>query len=438
MIDRRNETVLTKWLESSPNIIFVFYAIFFAFTTYFTMYAFRKPFAASAYSGYEFGGFTLKSVLVISQVFGYALSKYLGIKICSEVQRKHRLFTLVCLIAFAEISLIFFAVLPIKMKVLAIFLNGVPLGMVWGLVVLYLEGRRTSELLLAGLSCSFIVASGVVKDVGRTLMMIFQISEWWMPAVTGLCFLPLFLIAAWSLDQIPATSKKDIAERVERKPMNSAERRAFILNFLPGLILLVTTYFFLTAYRDYRDNFGIEIFSSLGYGGDLAIFTRTETIVAFGVMGCLMLLNLIRNNLFGLIGVFMLMASGLVLMGASTVLFEAKTLTGFWWMTLVGLGSYLAYVPFGSVLFDRLIAHTSVIGTAVFAIYLADAIGYTGVIAVLLYKEIWHSGDSTFIFFQRFTYLMSVGGALLISVGGAYLIRRGMFKPGMVNHVGSS
>ena len=43
------------------------------------------------------------------------------------------------------------------------FFNGLPLGMIGGLVVRYLEGRRASELLLAALSCSFIVASGAVK-----------------------------------------------------------------------------------------------------------------------------------------------------------------------------------------------------------------------------------------------------------------------------------
>ena len=46
---------------------------------------------------------------------------------------------------------------------------------------------------------------------------------------------------------------------------------------------------------------------------------------------------------------------------------EAGVIDGFWWMTLVGLGSYLAYVPYGSVLFDRLMASTGAIGTAVFA-----------------------------------------------------------------------
>jgi hypothetical protein len=47
------------------------------------------------------------------------------------------------------------------------------------------EGRRTSELLLAGLSLSFIIASGVVKDFGRALMD-GGVAQWWqMVPVVG-------------------------------------------------------------------------------------------------------------------------------------------------------------------------------------------------------------------------------------------------------------
>ena len=53
-------------------------------------------------------------------------------------------------------------------------------------------------------------------------------------------------------------------------------------------------------------------------------------------------------------------------------------------MILTGTGAYLAYVPYGSVLFDRLIASTRTVGTAVFAINVADSIGYAGSIGVML------------------------------------------------------
>ena len=40
--------------------------------------------------------------------------------------------------------------------------------------------------------------------------------------------------------------------------------------FLPGLVLLVIIYFFLTAYRDFRDNYAAEIWADLGRGDQAA------------------------------------------------------------------------------------------------------------------------------------------------------------------------
>src|SRR5437667_10437378 len=171
---------LTSWLEKAPAPVFAAYAIAAAFTTYFCMYAFRKPFAAATFEGEYFLGsaVALKTAIVISQIFGYALSKYIGIKVCSEVSPARRAATLVILILWAELALLAYGLVPNNLKTVAIFLNGLPLGMVWGLVVWYLEGRRTSELLLAGLSCSYIVSSGVVKDFGRAVMA-GTAAEWW-------------------------------------------------------------------------------------------------------------------------------------------------------------------------------------------------------------------------------------------------------------------
>src|SRR5205823_5106494 len=121
------------------------------------------------------------------------------------------------------------------------------------------------------------------------------------------------------------------------------------------------------------------------------IISKAETLVAFGVIGALALLNLIKDNRRGLMAAFAIMGGGAALLSISTLLLQAGVINGFWWMTLTGLGSYLAYVPFGSVLFDRLIASTRVAGTAVFAIYVADAIGYTGSAGVQLFKDLVQS-----------------------------------------------
>jgi hypothetical protein len=415
---------LTAWLEASPSWVFVTVASLAGFSTYFCMYAFRKPFTAATFAGVHFLGtrIELKTALVISQIIGYALSKYVGIKVCSEARPERRRAMLIILIAWAEAALLLFAVLPPGGQVVAIFFNGLPLGMVWGLVVWYLEGRRTSEILLAALSCSFIVSSGAVKDVGRQLMKHLNVSEAWMPAATGACFLPFFLASVWLLSRLPHPSAADVLERCERRPMGRAERWEFLRRFMLGMLLLCIAYFFLTAYRDYRDNFQREIFDALGYGDLPAAFSMTELPIGLLVMLAMVALNAIRDNRHGLAAVFVVMVGGMLLMGAATVAFDRHWIPGVAWMLLVGLGAYMTYVPFNSLLFERLMAATRFTGTAVFAIYVADATGYTGAILLQLYKDFSRASMGRFEFFRGYSYFMAVSGTLLLAASGLYFL----------------
>ncbi len=425
-------------LARSPAWVLAVYGIVAAFSTYFCMYAFRKPFSAATFrdgSGepLEFlsTGIELKTALVISQIIGYALSKYIGIKLCSEVTPTRRATYLVVTILLALVALVGYGLVPDTFKVFFIFLSGLPLGMVWGLVVWYLEGRAVSEVLLAGLSCSFILASGVVKDVGRHVMEAWCVSEGWMPAIVGLLFLLPFFAAVWLLNQMPPPSAADERARTHREPMDARERVGFVRQFFWGLLMLVVAYFFLTAYRDYRDNYQVEMFSSLNYSyeSNKAIISQAETIVAFGVLVPLGLLFLIRNNRAGLIGTYGIMITGVAILGGSTWLLEQEKISGFWWMTCVGLGAYLAYVPYGSVLFDRLMAQSHVVGTAVFAIYIMDALGYTGSVAVQIYRDVFYrvdqeSGADRLGFFIDFSYLMAVVGMVLFVGSMLYFLLR--------------
>ncbi|MEE2888727.1 MAG: DUF5690 family protein [Planctomycetota bacterium] len=426
-----NQRGLKRTLEGSSAGALSMYAIFAAFTTYFCMYAFRKPFAASDYGGLKFLGtaYDLKTIYVIAQIVGYTISKYVGMKICSEAGKSGRAKLLVGLILTAWGSLLLFAILPVSLKVVAIFANGLPLGMVWGTVVLHLEGRRTSEFMLAGLSCSYIIASGVVKDVGLWLMSDYGVSDYWMPFVTGGIFLLPFLFGVYLLSKLPLPTQADRDERSARTQMYASDRWAFLREFSLGMFLLCGMYFFLTAYRDYRDNYGVEILKELGLGGQAGIFTQTEVPIAFGVMIALSLLCLIRSNRLGLMFAFLIMSAGQILMGVATWMLQNEMLDGIQWMTLVGLGAYLAYVPFGSVLFDRLLAYTRFAGTAVFAIYLTDAIGYTGSIGLQIYKDQFLTDTSRLEFFQQLTYAMSLGGAISLIASLVYFMRRGSPQP---------
>src|SRR4029079_10166340 len=129
---------------------------------------------------------------------------------------------------------------------------------------------------------------------------------------------------------------------------------------------------------DFRDNYGVELFDALGYAQQPALFSRTELPVALSVLAIMSSLNRVRGREQGLLAIFGVMTAGLALIGAATLALEARLLSGQGWMICMGLGAYLAYVPFSSFLFDRLMAATRFAGTAVFAVNLADAVGYCG------------------------------------------------------------
>ena len=78
---------------------------------------------------------------------------------------------------------------------------------------------------------------------------------------------------------------------------------------------------------------------------------------------------------------------GFLLAGTSSLLFLQGNLPPFYWMSLVGLGLYMGYIPFNCVLFERMIATFRYAGNVGFLMYLADSYGYLGSVAVMLTKS---------------------------------------------------
>jgi hypothetical protein len=418
----RSTHYITRWLSRASPGLFAAYAVTVAFTTYFAMYSFRKPFAAAHYADATFWILDLKSALIISQLAGYALSKMLGVKFNSEMPPQRRAWALVLLIAWGEIALVLFAVLPPAGKVAALFLNGLPLGTVWGIVFSFLEGRRTSEILGAGLSCAYVLASGAVKSAGAMLLGA-GISESWMPAVTGALFLPVFLVAVYGLSLVPPPNEADVSARTEREPMDKAERHAFLRTYWPGLVMLVITYLFLTAYRDFRDNFAAEIWADLGADQQAGLFTLTEIPIALSVMVVLGLLYLVKSNRLGLLLTYVIMGCGAAMIGIATLLFDLGAIPPIAWMIAVGLGLYLGYVPYGCVLFDRTIAALRIVATAVFLIYVSDAVAYGGSVGIVLYKTLGQASVSKLQFFRYFSYATCLACVVCLVVSGRYFLR---------------
>ncbi|WP_341207405.1 DUF5690 family protein [uncultured Sphingomonas sp.] len=376
-----------------------------AFVVYFGMYAFRKPFAAATYvdvAGWH-GAMDYKTALLIAQVIGYAVSKLIGVRVIAESGHQARARLILTLIAASWIALVLFALIPAPWNVACLFLNGLPLGLIWGLVFSYIEGRRTSELLGAMLCASFVLSSGVVKSAA-TMLMAAGVSEWWMPAVTGLVFAPLLLIALWQLERLPPPDSRDRAERVERVPMSAAKRAAFWRAHGGSMAMLVLAYTLLTAIREVRDNFSAEIWSSLGRGGQASLFTLSELPVAVVTLGVLAALMLVRDNRRALLVMHGLIAVGAATLGVATLAFQAGLMSPLVWMSLTGAGLYLAYTPFNAMLFDRMIAAIGTAANAGFLIYIADSSGYAGSVAMLLVRSVAAPHVEWLGFFERCSY----------------------------------
>lgn len=384
-----------------------------AFGAYFCTYGFRKPFTAATFDNFAFRAVTLKTLFVAAQVVGYTLSKFIGIKFVAEAKPSRRAVYLVGLIAVAEVALLLFAVTPPPLNAAWLVLNGLALGVVFGLVMGFLEGRQRTEALVAGLCASFIVADGVMKSVGAYLLK-FGVREFWMPAVAGLIFLPPLLLFAWMLSRIPAPTEQDVAARSERAPMSGSDRLQFFWRYATGLTLLVLVYLLVTVLRSIRADFAPEIWAGLGVTGQPEVFTWSEMIVAAAVLlltGSTVLLRDNRRAFFMAMG---LAIGGSILVGVALVGLSAGLLSPLAFMALQGLGLYLPYVAVHVTLFERLIAMTRDRGNVGYLMYLADAFGYLGYVIVLVARNVAVPAKDFLTFYNALAWVIAVACLVLL------------------------
>lgn len=406
------------------KIYIIIQAIIASFGTYFCMYAFRKPFTVATFEGFSYWGVDYKILLIISQVLGYMLSKFIGIKVISEMKQERRGIFLIGLIIVAELALLLFALTTKPYNIVFMFLNGLPLGMIWGIVFSYLEGRRYTEILGVALSSSFIVSSGFVKSTGKFVMDSWYFSELWMPFITGILFIVPLLFFTFLLERLPKPDEEDENLKTKRVPLSKKERKKLFLKFAFPIIILVVFYTVLTAFRDLRDNFARELWDTLGYQDNSSIYTTAEIPIAIAVLVILGLLAFIKNNMKAFLIYHYLILFGTIIIGINTWLFQQQVISPLVWMILTGFGLYICYVPFNCIFFDRMIATFKIKGNSGFLIYIADSFGYLGSMAVLLYKNFGQSSISWLQFFTYGTYVISVIGIIITVISLFYFIMK--------------
>lgn len=377
-----------------------------ALITYMSMYAFRKPLSAATFERLNYWGIDYKIIAIIAQVIGYTCSKFLGIRIVSSMKPGERIAYILGLIGVAWVALFFFAWVPRPYNVLFLFINGLPLGMIFGIVISFLEGRRNTELLGAGLCVSFITASGIVKSVGQYLIVYCEVSDFWMPFLTGLVFVPFLLLGVWLLGKIPPPSEEDKMLRSERAPMHGPERKKFFHDFSWGIVLSTLVYATLTVYRDLRDNFAVELWAQMGYEGNVGILAVSEICIAVLVLVAFMI-RVVNNRKAFYGNIFVFIAGGIILF-MSTYLFSRGVCSPVVWMIASGFSLYLCYACFHTMFFERWIAVFRYTSTISFLICISDSYGYLGSVGVLIYKNFFNYEMDWLFFVKTVAYVAGI------------------------------
>ncbi len=255
------------------------------------------------------------------------------------------------------------------------------------MVLAFLEGRRVTEMLTAGLCASFILADGAAKSLGAYLLN-WHVPEVWMPCIAGLIALVPMAVFVWMLAKVRPPSAADVAQRSPRAPMDARQRWTFFRAHALGLIALMVMFMLITVLRSIRSDYAAEIWSGLlGEKTPPENFTTSEMVVALMVMVGNGLCFLIKDNGRAFFAGLAIGGFGTALVVAAVAGLHFGLLNGFAFMVLVGIGLYLPYVAIHTTIFERLIAMTRDRGNLGYLMYLADSFGYLGYGVFMLFGK---------------------------------------------------
>lgn len=404
------------------DFLFILWAGGAALLSYSLVYALRKPFTAASFENAEFFDMDYKVVVTISQILGYVVSKFIGIKLISELQSEERFKFILTSVLLAEASLILFGLLSTPFNVAAMFLNGLSLGCMWGVIFSFIEGRRVTDILASLLGVSMVISSGTAKSVGLYVMNHLHVSEFWMPALIGAVALPLLLLLGWALNKLPEPNKEDIAMKSERETLNGKQRWELFKSFMPFLSMLFIANIAIVVLRDIKEDFLVNIIDVSAYSPWL--FAQIDSIVTLIILGIFGLMVLVKDNLKALSVLFGLIIAGMIVMSVVSFGQQQLRLSPVIWLFIQSLCLYIAYLTFQTIFFDRFIACFRIRGNVGFFIVTTDFLGYTGTVLVLVLKEFYNPDIDWAVFYNQFAGYVGIFCCVTFVCSFVYLHQR--------------
>lgn len=406
------------------EFLFILWAGGAALLSYSLVYALRKPFTAAGFNGLDFFGMDYKTAASMVQIFGYFMAKLIGIKLISELKKERRLRFIILSVAMAELSLVFFGLLPCPYNVFALFFNGLSLGCMWGVIFSFLEGRRTTDLLAALMGLSIAISSGTAKSTGLFVMDCLHISEFWMPAFIGGVAFPLLSLLGWLLNRMPQPTAADRESRTERVTMDGKARLHIFRRFMPVLLLLFFANLFITVLQDVKEDFLVKIVDVKAAGLSSWAFARIDATVTVIILLLFGLMAMIRSNIRVLCLLLLLVTAGSFLLSYLAFHYDELRLPVPLWLFLQSLSLYTVYLSFQTLFFERFIACFKIRGNVGFFIITLDFIGYTGTVAVLACKEFLTPDIDWLRFYNLLSAYVGVACSLAFMASAAWLVWR--------------
>lgn len=407
--------------QKVSNALFIVWAGGAALVSYALVYALRKPFTAATFEGLEFLGMDYKTATSIVQIAGYVLSKLLGIKLVSELQRRHRLPFLIGSVAMAELSLLAFGLLPVPWNIVALFFNGLSLGCMWGVIFSYLEGRRLSGVLASVMGMSIACSSALAKSAGLYLIRDLGVDPFWMPAVIGGVAFVLLVVLAFALNALPDPSAEDRAACAERVPMDGRQRRRIFLRFAPLLTMLFAANLFVTVVRDIKEDFLVNIVDTSQLSA--WAFSGVDAVVTAIILLLFLAVSLIRSHLNVLCTLLVLVLVSMFALVYVAWNYDWLALSPLAWLFVQSLGVYTAFLSFQTLFFERFVACYHIRGNVGFFIVTIDFIGYVGTVGVLVFKELFAGELDWLAFYNSMVVWLGLASCLLFAGSLLWLAR---------------
>lgn len=420
----KNVLTVANRNKALSDALFVLWAGGAALLSYSLVYALRKPFTAASFDGLDFFGMDYKTATSIVQIAGYFLSKLIGIKVISEMQKSSRLPFIIGSVAVAELSLVLFGLLPRPFNVFALFFNGLSLGCMWGVIFSFLEGRRVTDLLAALMGLSIAASSGTAKSLGLFVMDGLHVSEFWMPALIGAFAFPLLSLLGWVMTRLPQPTPEDVAMRSERVALDGKARRELFRAFMPVLLMLFCANLFITVLQDLKEDFLVKIIDVEAAGLSSWAFARIDAVVTLIILVIFALLSMVGSNIRVLCLLLGLVTCGAATLSAMAFNYETWQLPAATWLFLQSLSLYTVYLSFQTIFFERFIACFHIRGNVGFFIITLDFVGYMGTVLVLVCKECFGRDIDWLDFYNGMSGCVGLVCGVAFAASAFYLVRR--------------